>query len=198
MQLFCAEPILDDSLAMPSFLVMQQHGIGSAVRNTPVSQLLTKSATFSAFLQAGTKDETDSNEESVRLLMEPLLKPAEWVGMVEGLRNIHPPEPMDAPGRDPATQQRCQRLVDSTLRQNSAAQVSDGNITRMVYYLRASKVNAKTCRSVADFLTKEVPSGLVRGWEVYPEWITDNVGGYRIEVQVDSARAEQLSRKNAD
>jgi hypothetical protein len=197
-KIFVAEPLFDDPLGYTSFLVMQEH---SEKRGAPMQQSLTKSVSFNAFMRASARDESSGETEPVRTLMEHLMSRAEWLACFEAAKNIHPPADMDAPHQDSAAEVlRCKSVINTTLKDRVIVTGSQGApTTKMVYYLRRSKIDVVMCSSIYTFLSHEVPSGVVRGWKVYPEWATDEVGGYRIEVEVDEARMEEvINREGAN
>jgi hypothetical protein len=193
-KVFCGDALIHEGkpqeLFRPSFLVMRK--ADGSTDDTPVGQLLTKSVDLAEFLQAG----SPAGDEDVRLLMEPLLTEAEWISVFEGMKNIHPPPPLDAPhpGDDGASyREKCNSIVDSLLPSTELfPQEGVRSTITMVYYLRGSKVNPVTCQKLRDLMTKRLPSGLLLGWQVHREWVASTIGGYRFELLLDNDQVERL------
>lgn len=187
--------LFDQPLAMPTFLVMRQNVSSANAARMPLAQALSKSASFAGLTDAASSGNATVGEETVRFLMEPLLTRAEWVAIYEMMRNIHPPVPQLPPSNPPTSMRRnCDDLVSrfiGPILEIPKPFVHDDSALHMTYYMRASKVDIATCRDVAHFLQVDIPQQVVRSYDVYSEWVTDRIGGYRIELTIDKVEFQK-------
>jgi hypothetical protein len=62
---------------------------------------------------------------------------------------------------------------------------------RIVYFLRKSKVDRKLLPMCRQLFIKSLPPNTVIAIDMYPERVTHNVGGYRMEFTLDSNRVSE-------
>ncbi len=167
-----------------SFLIMQGNSLRSATKSVP----------FVDFMRAA---------DSVTLLPEPELAPEEKAAIVECLKNVHPPMPLDAPPANHALGLRCDRLI-AGIQQRVQAHIppTPSNVPRglpstMRYSLRVGKVDERTCKEIAEFLLS-TPPGLIRSMRIDAEWITHEVGGYRFDLEWDEQVTTKLWQQRRD
>jgi hypothetical protein len=167
-------PILEGG-SFGSFLIMQKHQGTGALRKR-----LTKSVGFSDFI-AGSKD--------VSVFMEPEFTVAEKLAIFEGMKNVHPPAPLLPPTGNSPKKARCDREISALVKRAYPlvrTSRADGAIdaVQQVYYLRSGKVDRETLDRVFEWLSS-LPPGMLLGLDVHDEWVTDEVGGYRLVVRIE-------------
>lgn len=178
-KVFCPIPIMEGG-SFGSFLIM--HRDKTVSDRLSMRKRLTKSASFSEFIM-------DSKE--VVILIEPELTEAEKLAVFEGLKDIHPPVPLDAPSSPPAPKQAaCEKIIADFAKKardliKTFGVRYKGPITEQAYYWRSGKIDPKTSRQVLRFLT-DMPTGMLVDFEIQTEWITDEVGGYRLLLSLNS------------
>lgn len=189
-KIFTPTPILAGG-SFGSFLILQRRPNVPERAQLPLSQQVTKSVSFSDFI---------SNKPNVCMLMEAELTAAEQQAIFEGMHNIHPPVPLLPPSTPAAARQtKCRELIETQFRRrvNPVLQtvIDDRELMTQIYYWRSGSITAELCRKVATFLNT-LPAGMLQKYELKEEWVTDDVGGYRLAVSVSRAHVDRLWSQN--
>lgn len=185
--MFTPVPITEGA-SFGSFLIMQRHpGSGK------LSKKLTKSVGFGDFISDG---------QDVVVYMEPELTAAEKASIFEGMKNIHPPVPLEAPGMERGGKSdRCDQMVSDmmyeirSLVKKIPQHSAPARPAEQTYYLRSGKVDQKTCGQIVDFL-RSVPDGMLLSVDAFAEWVTDEVGGYRLVMKLNEEAVGRHWRSN--
>lgn len=183
-KIFTPVPIIEGG-SFGSFLIMQKHSGTGALRKR-----LTKSVGFSEFLADG---------KDVSVFMEPELTEAEKLSIFEGMKNIHPPVPLAPPSPGSPKKQRCEKEMDlfkSRIKPLVKPPLEAGlKAASQVYYLRSGKVDRETMNHIYEWLTS-LPPGMLLKVDIHDEWVTDDVGGYRLVVWTEKSVIDSHWKKN--
>lgn len=185
-QIFTPVPLLNGA-SFGSFLVM--HRDRSISDRVALKKKITKSASFSEFI---------ADNKDVYMVMEPELTAAEKLAAFEGLKDIHPPMPLDAPSKPPARRQAlCDALIKDLIQTlRTLTKTGSGtSVMEQVYYLRSGKVTKKCIEQLKLFFSS-LPTGMLRGFGLDSEWVTDEVGGYRLTLKLDQELVDFHWRQN--
>lgn len=186
------------------FLVVQERD--ALPKNVPLREVAlkdryTKSASFARFLQ---------KDERVAIVMEPALNEAELIALFEITKDVHPAEPLGAPGEfnGRLADRRGQSMAalrsisnrysewftihDELLEDETIDPTPPKTTVAQCYYLRVGKLKEKFIKRDLVYLDKMRTKDLVSEVHVYPEWLTNNVGGVRIEVYVPKAKLDEV------
>ena len=196
-KMFSPRPLHAGSL-FGSFIVTQERANlprGIPLDRLPLKERYTKSASFARFIQ---------KDEKVAIVMEPELNEEELICIYEVLKDVHPPEPLGAPGqfsdRIPADKrlaasatmerlaapERSWVVMHSEFEEDATANLAEPeDVINQGYYLRIGALQERPISEFLAYFGALHRSGLVREMHVYPEWVSDNVGGYRVQVYVD-------------
>ena len=185
MQLFTPLPLLTGG-RFGAFLVMLRRE--DAARNAPIGQASTKSVPLGTFMD---------KDERVSLIMEDPLSASEIESAYTVLRNQHPPVDFEAPSKECAKRVQCTSVLRSELLTSKYVTFHDGPLpgpeevdppllseaeraqwAEKPYLIRSGKVKTEEMASLKRIIEDAAGEGLLKGVHLYPEWITDDVGGY--------------------
>lgn len=172
----------------PDFVRMG-FGFGTFIvcRLDPLTGKLTKGVMFSEFTLAVASSST-TQSSSIVLLSELELTPEEKMAIRIGMTDIHPPYNQRAPQTlPPPNFAESDRLVlgelASALRKVSSLSAPPASASHTcTLSLRKSKCSTAIIRKCIQWVQNELPSKRVLYGVIYPEYVTETVGGYCMQL----------------
>lgn len=146
-------------------------------------------------------DFTEKRYDDMVFLMEPEFTLEEKVAIRHLMRDLHPVPFQDAPLAPEVSYSDEDRLVREQLepalsraREASRAWISKtadlstasstARTKLMTYYLRKSECRPEIVNCLVQFFAQDLPVGSVQNYQIIPEKVTDQIGGYRIELSL--------------
>lgn len=183
------------------------------LRRPGVDVIRARASVASTYTKSVPLDDFLAKDERVSLLMEDPLHRAEIESAYSILKDVHPPVDLVAAKPDSPKRVECDRLLSEIFKEEkyfslqqplAGPEAVDPPIAgapqwvEIVFFLRSGTVTEAALVAIRQVLNESFTDGLVRKVLAYPEWITPDVGGYRLVLEVDSKRAIHVREQYVD